>query len=143
MAQLVCWPEGLARAVPQEPWGVRSHANLLGQIRQAKGWFEMWLLPTCAKIGIFIREMMASEIQMPSRCHPMRNPQLEYRHLPWILQQEQCPMQMPILQLRVAHWMVSGRHLEGICVSDAIIALLKTQFRSPGTCGSQLLDSPN
>ena len=33
----------------------------------------------------------------------------------WILQQEQCPMQMAILHLSVAHWMASGWHLDFRC----------------------------
>ncbi len=78
--------------------------------------------------------MMASEIHIPSRCHQLEfrhllgtlfllqypDPRKQqpasgwWRSAPlllsmvWISQQQQCPMQMPILQLRVAHWMASG-----------------------------------
>ena len=89
---------------------------------------------------------MASEIQLPSRCHPVHNPRLEYWHLHWtllllqhpylrkqqptsgggssallllskvwILQQEQCPMQMPILSMKVVHWTASGLLLHFRC----------------------------
>jgi hypothetical protein len=40
---------------------------------------------------ILTREMMAFEIQMPSRSRPMHNPQLEHRHLHWTLLLLQYP----------------------------------------------------